>query len=124
MQRTPAGYGVRLTPLYETRAEEQPDKSICYEFSVSNLKLVTPPKQAGLTQGHNLFKVYFAQSPESGVATDYGIWRTGCAWAQYAPPSVRVPAAPELRFDNTNFIQPRNMITAGHYANRCIGTAP
>ncbi|MBS1149913.1 MAG: mtsD [Myxococcaceae bacterium] len=109
---------------YETKAIEQPDKSICYEFAVSNLKLVTPPKQAGLTQGHNLFKVYFAQAPESGVATDYGVWSVGCAWAQYDPPSVRVPAAPNLNFVNTNFRPPRMLSSPAQYRGGCIGTAP
>lgn len=109
---------------YETKATEQPDKSICYDFAVTNLKLVTPPKRAGLTQGHNLFKVYFAEAPESGVATDYGIWRAGCAWAQYDPPSVRVPAAPDLSFTNADFRAPRMLSTQAQYQSGCIGTAP
>ena len=111
---------------YETRAEEQPNKSMCYDFSVTNLKLVTPPKKAGFKQGYNLFKVYFAQSPESGVATDYGIWRVACAWAQYDPPSVRVPAAADLAFQNRDFKRPPNLVTPAQYANpaNCIGTPP
>ena len=109
---------------YETKAVEQPDQSICYDFSVSNLKLVTPPKQAGLTQGYNLFKVYFAQAPESGIATDYGIWSVGCAWAQYDPPTVRVPAAPDLHFENSDFRQPRMLANPAQYKNGCIGISP
>ena len=109
---------------YETKAIEQPDKSICYEFSVSNLQLLTPPKQAGLTQGYNLFKVYFAQAPESGVATDYGVWSVGCAWAQYDAPSVRVPAAPSLNFARTDFRPARLLSSPAQYKTGCIGTAP
>ncbi len=112
---------------YETKAVEQPDQSICYDFSVSNLKLVTPPKRAGFKQGYNLFKVYFAEAPESGVATDYGIWRVGCAWAQYDPPTVRVPQAPDLTFQPNNFRAARFLSTPAQYLadqNGCIGIHP
>jgi hypothetical protein len=109
---------------YETKAEEQPDQSICYDFSVTNLQMVTPPKKAGLKQGHNLFKVFFAQSPESGIATDYGVWRVACAWAQYDPPSVRVPLAPDMAFQNRDFRRPPNLNSTAEYATGCIGIAP
>lgn len=109
---------------YETKAVEQPDQSICYDFSVSNLKLVTPPKQAGLTQGHNLYKVFFAEAPESGVATDYGVWSVGCAWAQYDPPSVRVPAAPDLHFNRGDFRPARMLSRPSDYLSGCIGQRP
>jgi hypothetical protein len=67
---------------YQVTSEDQPDSTVCYNFSVSNLKLLTPPSRAGIRQGYNLFKVFFAESPESGVATDYGVWRTACAWSR------------------------------------------
>jgi hypothetical protein len=110
---------------YETRiAEVRPDGSICYDFTVSNLQLVTPPDRAGAKQGHNLYKVWFAEAPESGVSTDYGVWRTACAWAQYAPPSVRVPAGPELSLTDADFRRPDQLSNPWTNQNDCVGTPP
>lgn len=108
---------------YETVAEAQADGRVCYDFSVSNLKMVTPPNRAGLRQGYNLFRVSFGEAPESGVATDYGTWRTACAWAQYDPPSIRVPAGPDLVFEPGNFRQPQQL-NPGADPGACIGTPP
>ena len=97
---------------------------MCYDFKVSNLQLVTPPKQ-GLTQGYNLFKVWFAEAPESGVATDLGVWRTACVWAQYDPPSVRVPAGPAGEpLVESDFVEPRNLNSAAEYNTSCRGISP
>ncbi len=109
---------------YEVLAEVQDNDSVCYDFSVSNLQLVTPPDRAGRQQGYNLFKVWFAEAPESGVATDYGVWRTACAWAQYAPPGVRVPLGPELQLEEGNFQLPDRLNDSTEYLQRCVGLAP
>ena len=59
---------------------------------MSNLELVTPPNGVGAAQaGYNLFKVWFAEAPESAVSSDYGVWKAACAWAQYDPAGIRVP---------------------------------
>lgn len=110
---------------YETRiAEVRPDGSLCYDFTVSNLQLVTPPDRAGVKQGYNLYKVWFAEAPESGVSTDYGVWRTACAWAQYAPPSVRVPVGPELAFEDADFRRPDTLSNPWNNQNDCVGIPP
>jgi hypothetical protein len=109
---------------YEVRAEVQPDESVCYEFAITNVHLVTPPSRAGQQQGFNLFKLYFAEAPASGVVSDYGVWKTACAWAQYDPPQVRVPAGPELTFEDANFQSPNQMVSAADYASACVGVAP
>lgn len=108
---------------YEVKADVQADGSVCYDFSVANIKLLTPPSRSGIRQGYNLFKLFFAESPESGVATDYGVWRTACAWAQFDPP-IRVPEGPELQFINSNFIPPSQMVTDADYLLNCVGTKP
>jgi hypothetical protein len=107
-----------------TIAEKRDNGSTCYDFSVSNLQMVTPPNRNGAQQGYNLFKVWFAESPESGVATDYGVWRTACAWAQYAPPSVRVPVGPELTLQDGNFRRPVDLNEISEYRQRCVGDEP
>ncbi len=121
-----------------TVTEKRDNGSTCYDFTVSNLQMVTPPIRAGEQQGYNLFKVWFAEAPESGVATDYGVWRTACAWAQFAPPSVRVPASAELSLAYTDqdaqrgkhnpgdpvFYSPRLLTTAAQYARNCVGYEP
>jgi hypothetical protein len=107
-----------------TIAEKRDNGSTCYDFSISNLQLVTPPNRSGVQQGYNLFKVWFAEAPESGVATDYGVWKTACAWAQYAPPSLRVPLGPELALENANFRRPDTLNEMSEYMTRCVGDAP
>ncbi len=109
---------------YEVRAETQDDGSVCYDFTVSNLRLVTPPSRAGQRQGYNLFKLWFGEAPQSGVASDYGVWRTACAWTQYDPPSIRNPPGAELTLTDESFVAPQNLIRAEDYAEGCVGVAP
>jgi hypothetical protein len=89
---------------YEIQATPRADGSVCYQFAVSNLKLLTPPQQAAnnVNMGFNLFKVWFAESPESAISLDYGYWRTACAWARFQPPSIRQPTGPELNLARTD----------------------
>ncbi len=103
-------------------AEKRADGSTCYNFRVSNLQMVTPPNLAGRLEGYNLFKVWFAESPESGVATDYGVWRAACAWTQYAPPNLRVPAGSEMILRNSDFHDPVDLNDRGDYRARCVVT--
>ncbi len=121
------GYEYEITPC--TGSGCMPavpdDGRVCYDFAVSNLQLVSPDSSPGLSQGFNNFKLYFAEAPESGVATDYGIWRTACAWAQYAPPTVRDPAGPSLTLTNSNFMPPSMMVgNPLSYKQLCAGTSP
>ena len=112
---------------FQTRvvAEAQPNDSICYDFDVSNVQLVTPPNQNGLRQGFNLFKVWFAESPESGVATDYGVWKAACVWAQYDPPTIRVPAGPSSDpLTNARFVVPSAIVDRAGYEAHCVGVSP
>jgi hypothetical protein len=110
--------------VYQVSEEKQPDGSICYDFTVSNLTLVTPPSRAGLQQGFNLFKIWFGEAPQSGVSTDYGVWRTACAWAQYDPPSVRNPLGSELTLVDENFQIPSALSDPAATKARCVGTPP
>jgi hypothetical protein len=107
-----------------TVAEKRDNGSTCYNFSISNMQMVTPPNRNGAQQGYNLFKVWFAEAPESGVATDYGVWRAACAWAQYAPPSLRVPVGPELTLQDRNFRIPPDLNEMSEYMQRCVGDDP
>ncbi|MDP3157957.1 MAG: VWA domain-containing protein [Archangium sp.] len=110
---------------FALESEVQGDDSVCYDFKVSNLEMVTPPNRAGLTQGYNLFKVWFAEAPESGVATDYGVWKAACFWTQYDPPSVRIPAGPEgPPLSNSDFVAPQNIATPAQYDTTCLGISP
>ncbi|MFZ5441569.1 MAG: cell-cell cohesion protein MtsD [Myxococcota bacterium] len=98
---------------------------VCYNFTVSNLQMVTPPNQAGITQGYNLFKVWFSEAPESGVATDYGVWKAACFWTQYDPPSVRVPAGPEVpALADGDFRPPQQIESTAEYDTNCLGVRP
>jgi hypothetical protein len=117
---------------YETLARPQLDGSVCYDFTVTNLQLVTPPRQTGPVagtesissrQGYNLFKLWFAEAPESGVATDYGFWRTACASAEYDPPSVRDPVGPDIKLISTDFVTPDLLNEPVELKSRCVGVA-
>jgi len=114
---------------YALTSEIQSDNSICYDFTISNVQLVTPPNRAGLRQGFNLFKLWFAQAPETSVAIDYGVWTTACVWAQYDPPSIRVPAGPSAHaLTQKNFWSPPLLNTqedeSASDGRGCVGVSP
>ncbi len=115
---------------YTFVANPQTDNSVCYDYSVSGLELVTPPNSVGTTEGYNLFKVWFAEAPESAVASDYGVWKVACAWAQYAPAlgnatGVRVPAGPDLQVNDANFNSPAMFqLPSDYLGTNCVGIAP
>jgi hypothetical protein len=110
---------------YTSSAEVQPDGSVCYDYVVSNLELVTPPNGVGIAQsGYNLFKVWFAEAPESAVSSDYGVWKAACAWAQYDQAGIRVPAGPDLQIDDAAFMAPNLLEDEADYRTRCMGTPP
>lgn len=109
---------------YTTTARPQPNGSICYDFTIANVRMHTPPSHAGQLEGFNLFKLWFAEAPESGVATDYGVWRTACLWAQYAPPGVRTPVGPSAQMVDGNFVDPSVLAQPGAYLTHCAGVAP
>lgn len=89
----------------------------CYQYAISNARMVTPPSRAGVEAGVNLFKVWFASAPASGVTSDYGEWYVGCSFATYAPPGVRNPLGPELRVDN--FVTPDLLSSDIDYNRDC-----
>jgi hypothetical protein len=128
---------------YEIIASPQANGSVCYQFAVSNLKLLTPPHAQALqsNQGYNLFKVWFAESPESAISIDYGYWRSACAWARFQPPSIRQPSSPEMTFARSvgvtdvpgGFMATRHLtrdpndyrgVLLGTGRQACLGTVP
>jgi len=110
---------------YSIESETLSDGRVCYDFKISNIQMVTPPNVAGLTQGYNLFKVWFGEAPESGVSTDYGVWKAACFWAQYDPPSVRIPAGPEVQpLVDSNFRPPQQLASPAQYDVNCQGISP
>lgn len=115
----------RSAVQYTSSAEVQPDGSVCYDYVVTNLELVTPPNGVGIAQsGYNLFKVWFAEAPESAVSSDYGVWKAACAWAQYDQAGIRVPAGPDLQVDDAAFMAPNLLEDEADYRTRCMGTPP
>jgi len=81
----------------------------CYDYSVSNIRLVTPQSGDGTEHGFNHLVVYFDEAPQTSAAGDYGLWRMGCAVAQFAPPSVRAPQGPDLELDDQWFLDPTTL---------------
>ncbi len=80
---------------YSVQAAVQPDNSVCYDITISNLKLFEVPSQNGF-DGYNLFKIWFDEAPQSILDSDYGVWHAACAWASYQPPAYRIPQGPLL----------------------------
>lgn len=115
---------------YTFVATTQANNSVCYNYSASGIELVTPPNNVGTTEGFNLFKVWFAEAPESAVASDYGVWKVACVWAQYAPAlggstGIRIPAGPSLPVNDANFVAPPRLVLPGDYlGNLCVGIPP
>lgn len=115
---------------YEINVVPDPEDQnrTCYEFLVSNLRLMTPDAANG-QHGFNYVSLLFAEAPEAGVSRDYGLWKMACAWAQFAPPSLRNPAGPELTIDYSNWARlqtinfpPGSIVPANR--DMCVGTAP
>ncbi len=89
------------------RADEANNRN-CYDFLISNVKLVTTDRATGQV-GFNYITVTFGEAPETGVQRDYGNWRQACVMAQFAPPSVRVPQGPEVDLQDSDFVLFRNL---------------
>lgn len=83
------GYSYQLTEV------PQSDGRVCYDFLVSNIRLLTPDAANG-QHGYNFITLTFAEAPEGGVGRDYGAWKEACVIAQFAPPSLRKPQGPEI----------------------------
>jgi hypothetical protein len=109
---------------YSIKSEDQGNGSVCYDYVVSNLKMLATPAQAGQRDGYNLFKIYFDEAPESALDRDYGVWHAACAWGEYAPPSVRQPAGPGLDLTTANWYSLQNLITSSDYKKKCVGISP
>ncbi len=110
---------------YDVTGTAQPDGTTCYDFSVSNLKLLQTPAHTGQRDGYDLYKIWFDEAPSSTLATDYGVWKSACAWAEYSPPQLRVPAGPDLSLNKPNgssYFVPAGQLT--DTATQCAGVAP
>ena len=111
---------------YTVVSSVKPDNSVCYDITISNLKMLPVPSQSG-TDGFNLWKIWFEEAPQSILAQDYGVWHTACAWAQYNPPSFRVPAGPVIDMTTKNYWQtPFQLAQPAQYLGNgaCAGLAP
>jgi len=121
---------------YAVTSTVQPDNSVCYDITISNLKLFDVQSQNGF-DGFNLFKIWFDEAPESNLDNDYGVWHAACAWASYQPPSYRVPQGPllEMAVDAKGnacanpgcYWQATNkLVTPADYTNAgaCAGVSP
>ncbi len=119
-----AELGVTDGYRYQFTATQQASGAICYDYLVSNIRMLTTPSASGL-DGYNLYKLYFDEAPQSILDKDYGVWHAACAWGQYSPPGFRVPAGPELDLTQGNWVTPDKLIQYPiDYLNRCAGTPP
>ncbi len=87
---------------YQVTGVAQENGSMCYDYLVSNIRLVTPDAANG-QHGYNFITLTFAEAPEGGVSRDYGAWKQACVYAQFAPPSVRMPEGPEITLEPGDF---------------------
>ncbi|MBS2026809.1 MAG: VWA domain-containing protein [Deltaproteobacteria bacterium] len=91
------GYRYQITP------HDEDGGITCYDYSVSNIRLVTTQSSDNTQHGYNRLYIYFNEAPKSNVEGDYGEWKIACAKAQYAPPSVRHPQGPDMEVDDASF---------------------
>ena len=109
---------------YAIAADTQPDNSVCYDITITNLKMLQVPSQNGV-DGFNLWKIWFAEAPQSILDQDYGRWQVSCAWAQYQPPSLRTPEGPLLDMTTQSYwTAPFQLVTQNDYLSKCAGIAP
>ena len=123
------GVHARDSYRYEVTATAQDNGSVCYEFLVSNLRLLTPDRASG-QHGYNFITLTFGEAPEGSVSRDYGLWKMACVYAQFAPPSVRLPAGPELTLTQTDWqrlatiSRARDTLVPSNYQGLCKGAIP
>jgi len=109
---------------YQFTATQQANGAICYDYLVSNVRMLQTPSASGL-DGYNLYKIFFDEAPQSILDKDYGVWHTACAWGQYSPPGYRVPAGPEIDLTPANWVTPDKLTQYPiDYRNHCAGQAP
>jgi hypothetical protein len=112
------------TYLYQVNTDPQPNGSVCYDFLVSNIKLVTPQTSGGGQVGFNTITLMFDEAPASNVTNDYGQWRVACVSAQFAPPSVRAPVDPEIDITDADFVPVQNCPANSTAADAPLGSSP
>ncbi|MBI5543478.1 MAG: VWA domain-containing protein [Deltaproteobacteria bacterium] len=114
---------------YEIVEVPQDNGRVCYDYLVTNIRLMTPDQASG-QHGYNFITLTFGEAPETGVSRDYGLWKKACAFAQFAPPSLRSPAGPELtlterdfaRLDDISYIPGSSVPT--NFRTFCKGAVP
>ncbi len=122
------------------KSSQGEDDPTCYEFRISNLRLLTPQRANGQV-GFNYITLTFGESPEGGVSRDYGTWKQACVFAQYIPPSLRNPLAEEINISDADFVPfscintsssscPKTMVMRQgqafpvNYKDVCLGATP
>ena len=97
------------------------------DFATVDIPAMTPGQQ----ERHRMYSLclmalmsHYWSGNKYGETGDYGVWRTSCAWAQYAPPSVREPLGPELTLEDGNFVRPDLLNEDSEYRSRCVGVHP
>lgn len=76
----------------EVKDRQIEDGRTCYDFTVSNIRLLSPLGKTGGQMGTQKILLNFAQAPAGDTHGDFGRWRVACARAQFVPPRLRVPA--------------------------------
>ncbi|HEY3447768.1 MAG TPA: VWA domain-containing protein [Myxococcales bacterium] len=113
----------------EVKATPQANGSVCYDFLVSNIRLLTPDRASG-QHGYNYITLTFGEAPEGSVSRDYGLWKMACVFAQFAPPSLRMPSGPELTVAADHWqrlstiTRSRDSLLPANYQTLCTGAVP
>jgi hypothetical protein len=79
---------------YDIKQVAAPDGGTCYDYSISNIRLMQTDSVSGL-KGDNVIRLWFDQAPQQNLTGDYGDWETACVKVRYAPP-IRIPEDPEV----------------------------
>jgi hypothetical protein len=81
----------------------QKDGSICYDFTIRNIQMLTTGKGTDAELGKNRIYVYFDQAP-TDRPLDYGTMQVACIDTRYVNGIVKAPASGTISLDNTKLV--------------------
>ncbi len=88
---------------YDLRRMEVRDSRVCYDFSVSNISLVSTLAPAGGERGWNEIHLLIAQTPADAPG-DYGEFRMACVRVRYLlPEDVKWPGSGRVKLEEDDF---------------------
>lgn len=101
--RADADDHAQIAYRYDLRRAGIRDSRVCFDFSVSNISLVSTLENAEGEEGWNEIHLLFSQAPADAPG-DFGEFRMACVRARYLlPADVKYPAGGRIQLEESDF---------------------